>query len=132
VWRSCIQQNFRPLVCEIADPPWRFANRTGKMAPERERPHRYETMSIELICDLPIAKIAAEKSHLFLWCLDALLAWGLQMMKAWGFEYKTNIVWLKVRKDGGPDGRGVGFYYRNVTELILFGTGLERTDWTRP
>ena|ERR1700722_7309022 len=43
-------------------------------------------------------------------------------MKAWGFEYKTNIVWLKVRKDGGPDGRGVGFYYRNVTELVLFGT----------
>jgi len=42
-------------------------------------------------------------------------------MKAWGFEYKTNIVWFKVRKDGGPDGRGVGFYYRNVTELLLFG-----------
>jgi len=26
-----------------------------------------------------------------------------------------------VRKDGAPDGRGVGFYFRNVTELILFG-----------
>jgi N6-adenosine-specific RNA methylase IME4 len=62
------------------------------------------------------------KSHLYLWCPNALLAWGLQTMKAWGFEYKTNIVWLKVRKDGGPDGRGVGFYYRNVTELVLFGT----------
>jgi N6-adenosine-specific RNA methylase IME4 len=35
--------------------------------------------------------------------------------------YKTNIVWYKVRKDGGPDGRGVGFYFRNVTELLLFG-----------
>jgi len=43
-------------------------------------------------------------------------------MESWGFEYKTNIVWLKVRKDGGPDGRGVGFYFRNVTELVLFGT----------
>ena len=43
-------------------------------------------------------------------------------MKAWGFTYKTNIVWYKVRKDGGPDGRGVGFYFRNVTELLLFGT----------
>jgi N6-adenosine-specific RNA methylase IME4 len=42
-------------------------------------------------------------------------------MKAWGFEYKSNIVWHKVRKDGGPDGRGVGFYFRNVTELLLFG-----------
>ena len=42
-------------------------------------------------------------------------------MKAWGFTYKTNIVWEKVRKDGQPDGRGVGFYFRNVTELLLFG-----------
>jgi N6-adenosine-specific RNA methylase IME4 len=38
-----------------------------------------------------------------------------------GFTYKSNIVWHKVRKDGGSDGRGVGFYFRNVTELILFG-----------
>jgi len=42
-------------------------------------------------------------------------------MRAWGFTYKSNIVWHKVRKDGGSDGRGVGFYFRNVTELILFG-----------
>jgi N6-adenosine-specific RNA methylase IME4 len=42
-------------------------------------------------------------------------------MEAWGFQYKTNLVWHKVRKDGGSDGRGVGFYFRNVTELILFG-----------
>lgn len=42
-------------------------------------------------------------------------------MKAWGFKYVSNIVWAKRRKDGGPDGRGVGFYFRNVTELLLFG-----------
>ena len=42
-------------------------------------------------------------------------------MKAWGFTYKSNLVWHKVRKDGGSDGRGVGFYFRNVTEIILFG-----------
>ena len=42
-------------------------------------------------------------------------------MRHWGFEYKTNLVWFKTRKDGGPDGRGVGFYFRNVTELVLFG-----------
>ena len=47
---------------------------------------------------------------------------GLAVMAAWGFTYKANIVWHKVRKDGGSDGRGVGFYFRNVTELILFGT----------
>jgi len=43
-------------------------------------------------------------------------------MKAWGFQYKSNIVWHKLRKDGGSDGRGVGFYFRNVTEILLFGT----------
>lgn len=105
----------------LADPPWRFSNRTGKMAPEHRRLHRYRTMTIREICDLPVARIAAERSHLYLWCPNALLAWGLETMRAWGFEYKTNIVWLKVRKDGGPDGRGVGFYYRNVTELVMFG-----------
>jgi len=115
----------------LADPPWRFANRTGKMAPERKRLHRYKTMSIQEICSLPISQIAADKSHLYLWCPNALLAWGLQAMESWGFTYKTNIVWLKVRKDGGPDGRGVGFYYRNVTELVLFGTrGQLRTSQT--
>lgn len=46
---------------------------------------------------------------------------GLETMKKWGFTYKTNIVWYKIRKDGDPDGRGVGFYFRNVTELLLFG-----------
>ena len=42
-------------------------------------------------------------------------------MAAWGFTYKTMLIWHKVRKDGGSDGRGVGFYFRNVTETVLFG-----------
>jgi len=105
----------------LADPPWRFQNHTGKMAPEHKRLHRYRTMTIEEIKALPIADMAAEKSHLYLWVPNALLSWGLDVMKAWGFEYKGNIVWHKIRKDGGPDGRGVGFYFRNVTELVLFG-----------
>ena len=106
----------------LADPPWRFANRTGKMAPEHKRLARYQTMSIEEICAVPVAQYAASPSHLYLWVPNALLPWGLRVMDAWGFNYKTNIVWYKVRKDGGPDGRGVGFYFRNVTELLLFGT----------
>ena len=52
---------------------------------------------------------------------NALLPEGLQVLKAWGFEYKSNIIWHKIRKDGGSDGRGVGFYFRNVTEILLFG-----------
>jgi len=105
----------------LLDPPWRFANRTGKMAPEHKRLHRYPTMSFEEIAALPVGELALPKSHLYLWCPNALIAEAIQIMSAWGFTYKTNIVWLKVRKDGGPDGRGVGFYFRNVTELLLFG-----------
>ncbi len=105
----------------LADPPWRFQNRTGKMAPEHGRLSRYGTMSIDEIKALPVASVAAKTSHLYLWVPNALLAEGLAVMEAWGFEYKTNIVWHKIRKDGGSDGRGVGFYFRNVTELVLFG-----------
>ena len=105
----------------LADPPWRFTNRTGKIAPEHTRLSRYQTMSLSEIKRLPVADIAADPSHLYLWVPNALLPAGLDVMNAWGFEYKTNLIWHKIRKDGGPDGRGVGFYFRNVTEMILFG-----------
>lgn len=105
----------------LADPPWRFSNRTGKMAPEHRRLSRYSTMTHQEIMELPIPQIALPKSHLYLWVPNALIMEGLEVMKRWGFTYKTNVVWYKIRKDGGPDGRGVGFYFRNVTELILFG-----------
>lgn len=104
-----------------ADPPWRFENRTGKVAPENKKLNRYETMELEDIMKLPVSEVAASKCHLYLWVPNALLPEGLEVMKAWGFEYKTNLIWEKVRKDGGPDGRGVGFYFRNVTEVLLFG-----------
>lgn len=105
----------------LVDPPWQFQNRTGKIAPEHKRLQRYTTLRIDDIKALPVANAAAAMSHLYLWVPNALLPAGLEVMKAWGFEYKSNIVWHKIRKDGGPDGRGVGFYFRNVTELILFG-----------
>lgn len=105
----------------LADPPWQFQNRTGKMAPEHKRLLRYPTMELREIMELPVARVAAAKSHLYLWVPNALLWEGLQVMDAWGFTYKCNLVWYKIRKDRGPDGRGVGFYFRNVTELVLFG-----------
>ena len=111
----------RTYATIYADPPWRFQNRTGKVAPEHKRLNRYPTMSLNEIEALPVPSIAAEKSHLYLWVPNALLPEGLAVMKAWGFEYKGNIIWEKVRKDGQPDGRGVGFYFRNVTEILLFG-----------
>lgn len=105
----------------LADPPWQFANRTGKMAPEHRRLTRYATMDLATIMNLPVPEIVAEPAHLYLWVPNAMLPEGLEVLKAWGFEYKSNIVWHKIRKDGGSDGRGVGFYFRNVTEIVLFG-----------
>ena len=104
-----------------ADPPWQFQNRTGKVAPEHKRPSPFGTLTLDEIKKLPVADVADEKRHLYLWIPNALLPEGLEVMKAWGFEYKTNIIWEKIRKDGNPDGRGVGFYFRNVTEILLFG-----------
>lgn len=105
----------------LADPPWQFSNRTGKMAPEHKRLSRYSTMTLQEIMELPVPQMAAAKSHLYLWVPNALILEGLEVMRRWGFTYKTNMIWYKIRKDGGPDGRGVGFYFRNVTEMILFG-----------
>ena len=104
-----------------ADPPWRFQNRTGKVAPEHKRLNRYETMTVAEISELPVRDIVEDKAHLYLWVPNALLPDGLKVMEAWGFQYKGNIIWEKIRKDGQPDGRGVGFYFRNVTEILLFG-----------
>lgn len=114
----CGDNKFRTVY---ADPPWRFQNRTGKIAPENKKLNRYPTMSLDEIKALPVNFICEEKAHLYLWVPNALLPEGLEVMKSWGFLYKGNLVWEKVRHDGEPDGRGVGFYFRNVTELLLFG-----------
>jgi N6-adenosine-specific RNA methylase IME4 len=109
-----------PFKTILIDPPWRFRNRTGKMAPEHKRLHRYPTLSIAEIKDIPVKEFADEKCHLYLWCPNAMLPDALDIIGHWGFEYKTNLIWCKIRKDKEPDRRGVGFYYRNVTEMLLF------------
>lgn len=111
----------RKFATVLADPPWRFDNKTGKVAPGHRRLNRYQTLSFDDIGQLPISAITQDIAHLYLWVPNALLPQGLSVMKAWGFQYKSNIVWHKIWKDGGPDGRGVGFYFRNVTEMLLFG-----------
>jgi N6-adenosine-specific RNA methylase IME4 len=111
----------RKFTTVLADPPWQFQNRTGKMAPEHKRLARYPTMTLQEIKDLPVEAVVKDTAHLYLWVPNALLADGMQVMEHWGFTYKTNLIWYKIRKDGGPDRRGVGFYFRNVTEMILFG-----------
>lgn len=111
----------RKFATILADPPWQFQNRTGKIAPEHKRLSRYGTIELDEIKALPVASAASDVCHLYLWVPNALLPDGLDVMRSWGFRYKTNLVWHKIRKDGGSDGRGVGFYFRNVTEMLLFG-----------
>ncbi len=111
----------RKFYTVLADPPWQFQNRTGKMAPEHKRLARYPTLKLDEIKGLPVGNIVQDTAHLYLWVPNALLAEGLEVMRSWGFTYKSNLIWYKVRKDNGPDRRGVGFYFRNVTEIILFG-----------
>ncbi len=116
------QLNGRKFGTIMADPPWQFQNKTGKVAPEHKRLSRYSTMTLDEICAMPVADLADDPAHLYLWVPNALLPEGLKVLAAWGFAYKSNLIWQKIRKDGGPDGRGVGFYFRNVTEILLFGT----------
>jgi N6-adenosine-specific RNA methylase IME4 len=116
--QACGRMSFRTV---LADPPWQFQNRTGKIAPEHRRLSRYGTMKLEQIVALPVQGVLADTAHLYLWVPNALLPEGIRVLHAWGFQYKSNLVWHKIRKDGGSDGRGVGFYFRNVTELVLFG-----------
>ena len=123
----CSEKKYKTVY---ADPPWQFANRSGKIAPENKKLTRYGTMTLEEIKALPVSSIVEEEAHLYLWVPNALLPDGLSVMKEWGFTYKTHLVWEKVRKDGQPDGRGVGFYFRNVTEVLLFGVRTKKKNST--
>jgi MT-A70 len=72
----------------LADPPWHFDNRTGKVAPEHRRLSRYPTMTLREIKALPVAQIVAEPAHLCMWAPNALLPEGIEVLRAWGFHYE--------------------------------------------
>ena len=101
----------RRFATVLADPPWQFANRTGKIAPEHKRLSRYGTMTLDDIAALPVSQIAAPTAHLYLWCPNALLPDGLAVMKAWGFIYKSNLVWHKIWKTAAPTVAVSGFIF---------------------
>ena len=115
----------------LADPPWRFTNRTGKAAPEHARLYRYPTMDLAGICGLPVERITAGRAHLYLWVPNALVREGLRVMDSWGFHYKSDLfTWEKVTNAGDP-AFGTGYYTRKSTEQLLYATrgrGLRRID----
>lgn len=72
---------------------------------------KYETLTLEDLCDLPIKEIAdKEGSVLFLWTTTPLKMEATEVLKAWGFEYKTTIYWRKIMS------LGMGFWYRGQVE----------------
>ena len=100
-------QRFR---CVVLDPPWDY---DGEGASGRAAP-TYATMTDEEIAALPVAALAEPAAHLYLWVTNFSLPRGLELLQGWGFHYVTCISWCK-------PSIGVGAYFRNSTEHVLFG-----------
>lgn len=94
-----------------ADPPWP-EHGGGKI--KRGADRHYNLMTIKEILFMPVASIAEDNAHLYLWVTNNFFRQGLDVMKEWGFKYKTTITWAK-------DRFGLGQYFRGQTEHCLFG-----------
>lgn len=95
----------------LADPPW---NERGGGKIKRGADRHYPLLKTEEIMALPVAQLAEDNAHLYLWVTNGHLPDGLRVMESWGFKYKTNIAWAK-------DRFGLGQYFRGQHELCLFG-----------
>lgn len=102
-----------------ADPPWRYEQKSLRGAAEKQ----YPTMSIEEICALPVADIAAKDSALFLWATFPQLKEAFRVISAWGFKYKTlAFLWLKQNRKADTWFYGMGFWTRSNAEVCLLAT----------
>ncbi len=102
-----------------ADPPWQYARSKVQGAAEKH----YRTMSVDDICQLPIAEICGKDCILFMWATFPQLKEALQVIKAWGFNYKSvAFVWLKQNKSGIGWFYGLGFWTRGNAEICLLAT----------
>jgi len=98
-----------PII--LADPPWKYEN-PPIGGSNRSIENHYPTMTLDEICALPVADIAADQALLYLWATAPKLAECLDVVTAWGFEYRTNLVWVK-------DKIGMGYHARSQHELLL-------------
>jgi N6-adenosine-specific RNA methylase IME4 len=99
-----------PFDVVVVDPPWQFYKRPQD-ATKREN-ITYATMTLDEMCALPVASLAAEHALLWLWTTNAHLPDAFAIVAAWGFVYKTLLTWDKVRL-------GMGDWLRGQTEHCL-------------
>lgn len=94
----------------MADPPWDIGQKGRRGAREH-----YPVLPVERIKALPVAGLAEENAHLYLWVVNGGIREGMDVMEAWGFTYRSPLTWIKPRM-------GLGNYLRNQTEHLLLGT----------
>jgi N6-adenosine-specific RNA methylase IME4 len=113
------QQKFGVIV---ADPEWRFEPWSRPTGLDRAADNHYPTSCTEVIAARDVPSIAADDCVLFLWATAPMLPQALVVMAAWGFDYKSHIVWAKIRGENGERAVGTGYWFRNCHELLLVGT----------
>lgn len=94
----------------IADPPW-DVQQHGALGAKRH----YNLMTLDAIKAMPVADLADDNAHLWLWVTNATLRFGFDVMEAWGFTPRSPLTWIKPRFT-------LGVYLRNATEHLLLGT----------
>ena len=94
----------------LSDPPWNI-NQKGNLGAVRH----YNLMTLDQIKAMPIADLADQDSHCWLWVTNSTLRYGYDVLEAWGFTPRSIFTWVKPRM-------GLGNYLRNATEYVLFGT----------
>jgi len=106
----------------LADPPWAYRVWSKKGAGSSAENH-YPTMTLDQICALPVADIAAADSALFLWATFPNLPQAFEVIKAWGFQYKTvAFTWVKTCRKSPGYFVSIGHWTRANAEICLLAT----------
>lgn len=104
---SATPMRFRTI---LADPPWDIEQKGARGAEMH-----YDLMTLERIKAMPVADLAEDDAHLWLWVTNATLRAGYDVAESWGFTVRSPLTWIKFRL-------GLGNYLRNATEHLLFAT----------
>ncbi len=105
-----------PYSTIVADPPWRYETTGRRNQSGTLTGVSYSTMTDTEIAAMPVADLAADAAHLYLWVTNTRMfeCDPVAIAASWGFQYKTLLTWVKT---GQP---GLGSYFRSCTEHVLF------------